>query len=98
MCGINDFGIAEIAKGLFGCAEQSNVVRSESPAGVGSKIFGARVANQRLTKHVRNGARQGELGFCPGAHFARVFTSGSYAGFSVSLEAEREGSCQCVKT
>ena len=31
MCGINAFGIAEIAKGLFGCAEQSKVVRSESP-------------------------------------------------------------------
>ena len=29
MCGINAFGIAEIAKGLFGCAEQSKVVRSE---------------------------------------------------------------------
>jgi hypothetical protein len=24
MCGINAFGIAEIAKGLFGCAEQSS--------------------------------------------------------------------------
>jgi len=31
MCGINALGIAEIAKGLFGCAEQSKVVRSESP-------------------------------------------------------------------
>jgi len=30
LCGINAFGIAEIAKGLFSCAEQSRVVRSES--------------------------------------------------------------------
>ena len=31
LCGINAFGIAEIAKGLFSCAEQSRVVHSESP-------------------------------------------------------------------
>ena len=31
LCGINAFGIAEIAKGLFGCAEQSRVARSDSP-------------------------------------------------------------------
>src|SRR6476661_8955106 len=31
LCGINAFGIAEVVKGLFGCAEQSKVVRSESP-------------------------------------------------------------------
>jgi hypothetical protein len=43
-------------------------------------IWGKEVANQGLTNQ-RNGARQGELGFHPGAHFARVFTSGSYAGF-----------------
>ena len=30
LCGIDAFGIAEIAKGLFSCAEQSRVVRSES--------------------------------------------------------------------
>jgi hypothetical protein len=31
LCGTNAFGIAEIAKGLFSCAEQSRVLRSESP-------------------------------------------------------------------
>jgi hypothetical protein len=31
LCGINAFGIAKIAKGLFSCAEQSRLVRSESP-------------------------------------------------------------------
>jgi len=31
LCGINAFGIAEVVKGIFGCAEQSKVVRSESP-------------------------------------------------------------------
>ena len=31
LCGINAFGIAKIAKVPFSCAEQSRVVRSESP-------------------------------------------------------------------
>jgi hypothetical protein len=31
LCGINAFGIAKIAKGLFSYAEQSRVARSESP-------------------------------------------------------------------
>ena len=30
LCGMDAFGIAEIAKGLFSCVEQSRVVRSES--------------------------------------------------------------------
>ena len=36
LCGINAFGIAEIAKGIFSCAEQSRVVRSWEIVGYAS--------------------------------------------------------------
>ena len=36
LCGVNAFGIAEIAKGLFSCAEQSRVVRSWEIVGYAS--------------------------------------------------------------
>src|SRR5262249_27802269 len=50
------------------------------------KHLGQGVASQRLTKHARNSARQGELGFPPGSHFARYSRQVHMAVFSVSLE------------